>query len=71
MIGKGVSCRIGVSGNTICGELDAAKAAPSEARGQVLFNGKARCAACHPAPNHTDHDIRDLKAERLEPRWTA
>ena len=49
----------------IYGELDATKATPSEMRGQSLFNGKARCSACHPAPYYTDNTMHDLKAERF------
>ncbi len=49
----------------IYGELDAAKATPSEVRGQALFVGKARCSACHPAPNYTDNNMHNLKAERF------
>jgi cytochrome c peroxidase len=49
----------------IYGELDAAKATPSEVRGQALFVGKARCSACHAAPNYTDNDMHNLKAERF------
>lgn len=48
----------------IYGELEA-KATPSEARGQALFAGKARCATCHPAPYYTDNSMHNLKAERL------
>lgn len=48
----------------IYGELDA-KATPSEARGQALFAGKARCATCHPAPYYTDNNMHNLKAERF------
>ncbi len=49
----------------IYGELDAAKATPSEVRGQALFNGKARCSTCHPAPYYTDNSLHNLKAERF------
>src|SRR5665647_926533 len=49
----------------IYGELDAAKAAPAEARGQALFNGRARCSTCHPAPYYTDNSMHNLKAERF------
>jgi cytochrome c peroxidase len=49
----------------IYGALDAAKATPSEVRGQALFVGKARCSACHAAPNYTDNDMHNLKAERF------
>ena len=49
----------------IYGELDQAKANSSELRGEALFNGKARCAACHPAPYYTDNSMHNLKAERF------
>lgn len=49
----------------IYGELDKDKANPSELRGEALFNGKARCAACHPAPYYTDNSMHNLKAERF------
>ena len=49
----------------IYGELDQTKANPSELRGETLFNGKARCAYCHPAPYYTDNSMHNLKAERF------
>ena len=49
----------------IYGELDRAKAGPDELRGEELFNGKARCAACHPAPYYTDNSMHNLMAERF------
>jgi len=49
----------------IYGELDETKAAKKEVEGEKLFNGKARCAACHPAPYYTDNTMHDLKAERF------
>ena len=49
----------------IYGELDRTKASPSELRGETLFNGKARCATCHPAPYYTDNSMHNLKAERF------
>ena len=49
----------------IYGELDAAKATPAELRGEALFNGRARCSTCHPAPHYTDNDMHNLKAERF------
>ena len=49
----------------IYGELDRTKASPSELRGETLFNGKARCAICHPAPYYTDNSMHNLKAERF------
>ncbi len=49
----------------IYGELDPSKATESELRGQKIFNGKARCAACHPAPYYTDNSMHNLKTERF------
>ncbi|MBU0943469.1 MAG: cytochrome B6 [Proteobacteria bacterium] len=49
----------------IYGELDQAQATPSELSGEELFNGKARCSTCHPAPYYTDNSMHDLKAERF------
>ena len=49
----------------IYGELDAAVASPSELKGEALFNGKARCVSCHPAPYFTDNSMHNLKAERF------
>jgi cytochrome c peroxidase len=49
----------------IYGELDSTKASASELRGESLFNGKARCVACHPAPYYTDNSMHNLQAERF------
>lgn len=49
----------------IYGELDQTKANHSELNGEALFNGKARCASCHPAPYYTDNSMHNLKAERF------
>jgi cytochrome c peroxidase len=49
----------------VYGELDAATATASERRGEALFNGKAQCARCHPAPYYTDNSMHDLRAERF------
>lgn len=49
----------------IYGELDRTKANPRELQGEALFNGKARCASCHPAPYYTDNSMHNLKAERF------
>ena len=44
-------------------------ASDAERRGEELFNGKARCSECHPAPDFTDNSMRDLQLERFfEPR---
>jgi len=49
----------------IYGELDPAIATPAELKGEALFNGKARCAVCHPAPYYTDNTMHNLRAERF------
>jgi cytochrome c peroxidase len=49
----------------IYGELDKTKASPSELQGEAIFNGKAKCTLCHPAPYYTDNSMHDLKAERF------
>jgi cytochrome c peroxidase len=41
------------------------EATDAELRGQKLFHGKARCAACHPAPFFLDHQMHDLHVERF------
>jgi cytochrome c peroxidase len=50
---------------TVLGRLDPKKANESERRGEKLFFGKANCAACHPAPFYTDHQMHDLRLERF------
>lgn len=50
---------------SIYGKLNESIATPSELRGETLFNGKAQCASCHPAPYYTDNSMHDLKAERF------
>jgi cytochrome c peroxidase len=47
------------------GHLDPALATPAELRGEALFNGKALCASCHPAPNYLDNQLHDLHMERF------
>jgi cytochrome c peroxidase len=47
------------------GRLIAARATPAELRGEALFFGKARCAACHPAPTYTDDKMHDLRVEEF------
>ncbi|MCC6487542.1 MAG: cytochrome B6 [Candidatus Hydrogenedentes bacterium] len=49
----------------IYGHLDPAKATRQELRGEKIFNGKAKCAECHPAPFYTDNLMHDLKVERF------
>lgn len=50
---------------TPLGRLDAAKATPSELRGEKLFFGKAQCAVCHSGPFFLDHQMHDLHVERF------
>ncbi|MCC6698617.1 MAG: cytochrome B6 [Candidatus Hydrogenedentes bacterium] len=49
----------------IYGHLDPKKATKQELRGEKIFNGKAKCAECHPAPFYTDNLMHDLKVERF------
>src|SRR5207247_9479999 len=50
---------------TILGKLDAKKASQAELRGESLFNGKAQCSVCHPAPYYTDNSMHNLRVERF------
>jgi cytochrome c peroxidase len=47
------------------GKLIPSKATPPELRGEALFNGKARCAACHPPPFYLDNQMHDLRVEEF------
>ena len=49
----------------VFGKLDAAKASAAELRGQMLFFGKAQCAACHTPPYYTDNSMHNLRTERF------
>jgi cytochrome c peroxidase len=49
----------------ILGHLDPDKATRAELRGEQLFNGKAKCASCHPAPYYLDNLTHDLHLERF------
>ncbi len=49
----------------IFGKLDPDKATKAELRGQDVFFGKARCAACHTPPYYTDNLMHNLKTERF------
>jgi cytochrome c peroxidase len=51
--------------NSVTGRLDRTKATEAEIRGEDLFFGKAQCASCHQAPTYLDHQMHDLKVERL------
>ena len=47
----------------IYGRLE--KPSPKELRGETLFNGKAQCVVCHPAPYYTDNSMHNLRVERF------
>jgi cytochrome c peroxidase len=47
------------------GRLDRSIATAQEIKGEDLFFGKARCAACHLPPSYTDHMMHDLRLERF------
>jgi cytochrome c peroxidase len=47
------------------GKLDPAKATAAELRGQEIFFGKGRCAACHVPPFYTDNLMHNLHTERF------
>jgi cytochrome c peroxidase len=47
------------------GRLDRTQATQLEARGEDLFFGKAKCAACHMPPSYADHQMHDLHLERF------
>jgi cytochrome c peroxidase len=49
------------------GKLIPARATASELRGEALFNGKAKCAVCHPAPYYLDNQMHDLRVEEFYP----
>jgi hypothetical protein len=50
----------------VLNHLIPSKATPQELRGEVLFNGKAQCATCHPATTQfTDNSMHDLQVERF------
>jgi cytochrome c peroxidase len=49
----------------VLGKLNQKNASEQELRGQALFNGKAQCSICHPAPYYTDNSMHNLRAERF------
>lgn len=49
----------------LMGRLDPAKSSAAEQRGEQLFNGKAKCGVCHPAPYYTDNLMHNLMTERF------
>lgn len=49
----------------LLGRLDPSKATPQEMRGEQIFFGKGRCGTCHVPPTYLDHQMHDLKLERL------
>jgi cytochrome c peroxidase len=50
---------------TIEGRLHPKRSSEEERRGEALFNGKAKCNVCHPAPYYTDNSMHNLQAERF------
>jgi cytochrome c peroxidase len=50
---------------TVIGRLDPRLATPEERAGEALFQGKAQCAVCHPAPFFLDDKEHDLRVERF------
>lgn len=49
----------------VFGRLDPSKASEAEMRGQQVFNGKGRCAECHPGPFYTDNMMHNLMTDRF------
>ncbi|MET0646344.1 MAG: cytochrome B6 [Pyrinomonadaceae bacterium] len=49
----------------VFGRLDRRRATETEARGEDLFFGKAKCAECHTPPYYTDNTMHDLQVERF------
>ncbi len=47
------------------GRLDPQKATEEELKGQDIFFGKGRCAACHTPPYYTDNLMHNMKTERF------
>ncbi|MCW5803008.1 MAG: cytochrome C [Deltaproteobacteria bacterium] len=48
------------------GRLIPSAATPAELRGEAVFNGKGKCATCHPPAQHfTDNSMHDLQLERF------
>jgi cytochrome c peroxidase len=47
------------------GHLNPRRATEEEKRGEALFNSKAKCNVCHPAPYYTDNLMHNLQAERF------
>jgi cytochrome c peroxidase len=57
---------------TVDGHLHPKRSSDEERRGEALFNGKAKCGVCHPAPYYTDNLMHNLRAERFyKPRTVA
>ena len=53
----------------VFGKLDPAKATQAQLRGERVFNGKGKCAACHVPPYYTDNQLHDLQTGRFfEPK---
>jgi len=51
--------------NPMTGRLDPQKSTETELRGETVFFGKGRCAACHAPPFYLDDKMHDLHLERF------
>ncbi|MCL2348030.1 MAG: cytochrome B6 [Planctomycetaceae bacterium] len=49
----------------VFGKLDPKKANEAELRGEAVFNGRGRCAECHPAPYYTDNSMHNMQTIRF------
>jgi cytochrome c peroxidase len=49
----------------VLGTLIPSMSTEQELRGEALFQGKARCSVCHPAPYFTDNSMHNLQVERF------
>jgi cytochrome c peroxidase len=49
----------------VFGKLAPSKASDGELRGEQVFFGKGKCAACHVPPYYTDNLMHDLRVERF------
>ena len=47
------------------GKLDPSLSTAAELRGEEVFNGKGRCAECHPSPYYTDNLMHDFRSDRF------
>ncbi|MGZ8298346.1 MAG: cytochrome B6, partial [Allosphingosinicella sp.] len=49
----------------VFGRLHRTRATPGELRGEAIFHGKGKCAACHTPPYYTDNLMHNLRVERF------